>query len=192
MFLSLAQESHKLQWTFAQIRMSGDVSAAIVAIRAHVNALGVQAVESVVQEAEHVNIALARERLAASLGMIFAWLTLGLVAIGSYGLFSHWVTRRTRELGVRMALGASPVSLGRWVFRQCAGLALAGIALGVPAAFVVARLTDASAFLFGVTTHDPVVLAGASVLVLVAAVSAVIGPAASVFRLDPLKALAAE
>src|SRR5262249_34060090 len=137
-FLSLAQESHGLQWTFAQIRTSGDVGAAIAAIRAHVDALGVQAVESVNQEAEHVNIALARERLAAALGMIFAWLTLGLVAIGSYGLFSHWVTRRTRELGVRMALGASPMSLRRWVFHQCTRLAAAGIVLGVPLSVAVA------------------------------------------------------
>jgi hypothetical protein len=191
-FLSSAQEPHQFQWAFLQVRSAGDAAAAIAAIRARVAALGVQTVESVHPEATHVDIALTRERLASTLGMIFAALALGLVAIGSYGLFSHWVSRRTRELGVRMALGASPVSLRRWVFRQCVGLAVAGIALGVPASLVVARLTDTSTFLFGVTTHDPLALAGASVLVLVAAVSAVIGPAARVFRLDPLKALAAE
>ncbi len=191
-FLSSAQEPHQFQWAFLQVRSAGDAAAAIAAIRARVAALGVQTVESVHPEATHVDIALTRERLASTLAMIFAALALGLVAIGSYGLFSHWVSRRTRELGVRMALGASPVSLRRWVFRQCVGLAVAGIALGVPASLVVARLTDTSTFLFGVTTHDPLALAGASVLVLVAAVSAVIGPAARVFRLDPLKALAAE
>ena len=89
-------------------------------------------------------------------------------------------------------LGASPMTLRRWVFRKCAGLAAAGIVLGVPASFIVARLTDASAFLFGVTTYDPLVLVGASVLVLIAAVVAVAGPASRVFRLDPLKALASE
>ncbi len=191
-FLSLAQESHKLQWTFMQVRTSGDIAAAISAIRARVTAIGVQSVESVNRETAHVDIALTRERLAATLGTIFAAVALGLVAIGSYGLFSHWVTRRTRELGVRMALGASPTTLRRWVFRQCAGLSAAGIVLGLPASFVVARLADASAFLFGLTIYDPLVLAGASALVLVAAVSAAIGPASRVFRLDPLKALAGE
>jgi hypothetical protein len=191
-FLSLAQEPHGLQWTFAQVRTSGDVGAAIAAVRARVSAIGVHVVDAVNPEAAHVDIALARERLAATLGVIFAGLTLGLVAIGSYGLFSHWVARRTRELGVRMALGASPVSLRRWVFRQCIGLAAAGIVLGVPISIAVARLTGASAFLFDVTTHDPFVLAAASALVLGAAVSAVAGPARRVFRLDPLKALAAE
>ena len=191
-FLSSAQEPHQFQWAFLQVRASGDAGAAIAAVRARVAALGVQTVESVNAEATHVDIALTRERLAASLGVIFAALTLGLVAIGSYGLFSHWVTRRTRELGVRMALGASPVILRRWVFRQCLGLAGAGIALGVPMSLGVARLTDASAFLFGVTTHDPFVLAAGSLLVLVVAAAAVAGPAARVFRLDPLKALAAE
>jgi predicted permease len=191
-FLSLAQEPNRFQWVFLSVRASGDLGAAGDAIRARVAAIGVHTVESLHTEADHVDIAIARERLAATLGTIFAALALGLVAIGSYGLFSHWVTRRTRELGVRMALGASPMTLRRWVFRKCAGLAAAGIVLGVPASFIVARLTDASAFLFGVTTYDPLVLVGASVLVLIAAVVAVAGPASRVFRLDPLKALASE
>src|SRR5262249_51647937 len=121
-FLSLAQRPHGLRWTFLQVRVSGDISAAAMAIRARVAATGVQSVESIRAEADHADIALARERLAAALGVIFAGLALGLVGLGSYGLFSHWVTRRTRELGVRIALGASPASLLRWVFRQSVGL----------------------------------------------------------------------
>jgi putative ABC transport system permease protein len=191
-FLSLAQQPHRLRWTFLQVRVSGDIGAAAAAIRARVAAIGVPSVASIRLEADHVDIALARERLAAALGMLFAGLALGLVAIGCYGLFSHWVTRRTRELGVRLALGASAVSLGRWVFRQSVGVAGAGIALGVPAWLVLARLADASAFLFGLTTYDPFVLIGAPALVLVVPVSAVAGPASRVLRLDPLKAVAAE
>ena len=191
-FLSLAQQPNRFQWVFLHVRASSNLGAAADAIRARVDAIGVHSVESIHEEADHMDIAIAGERLAATLGTIFAALALGLVAIGSYGLFSHWVTRRTRELGVRMALGASPISLRRWIFRQCAGLAASGIVVGVPASLAVARLTGASTFLFGVTTHDPFVLVGASLLVLVAAVSAVVGPAMRVFRLDPLKALAAE
>ena len=156
-FLSLGQRPGDLTWSFMQVRTSGDPDAVIAAIRARVASLGYQTVESVYREAVHVNIALTREWLAAMLGALFAALAMALVAIGSYGLFSHWVTRRTRELGVRMALGASPGDLRRWIFRQSAGLTVAGILVGLPAAFVAARLANASNFLFGLSAHDPLV-----------------------------------
>lgn len=179
-------------WSFMYVRTVGDPGAAIAAIRASVASLGRQSIESVHLEAEHVDIALARERLAATLGGLFALLSIGLVALGSYGLFSHWVTRRTRELGVRLALGASPAELRRWILRQSAGLTAAGIGLGVPITFIVARVAGASSFLFGLTTHDPVVLVGAIGVLLAVATSAVLGPASRVFRVDPLSALRSE
>lgn len=188
-FLSLGQRTGSLAWSFMQVRTSGDPDAVIAAIRARVASLGYQTVESVYREAVHVNIALTREWLAAMLGALFAALAMALVAIGSYGLFSHWVTRRTRELGVRMALGASPKDLRRWIFRQSTGLTVAGILVGLPAAFVAARLADASNFLFGLSAHDPLVFVCATALVVLAAVSAVAGPAARAFRLDPVTAL---
>jgi predicted permease len=191
-FLSLGQRPGHLEWSFLYVRASGDPDAASAAIRARVASLGHQTVETVLPEAAHVDIALTRERLAAMLGALFAALAMGLVAIGSYGLFSHWVTRRTRELGVRMALGASPGDLRRWIFRQSAGLTVAGILVGVPAAWVAARLANASDYLFGLSAHDPVVFLGATGLVVLAAVSAVAGPAARAFRLDPVTALKSE
>ncbi len=191
-FLSLGRRPGDLTASFMQVRTSGDPDAVIAAIRARVASLGYQTVESVYREAVHVNIALTREWLAAMLGALFAALAMALVAIGSYGLFSHWVTRRTRELGVRMALGASPGDLRRWIFRQSAGLTVAGILVGLPAAFVAARLLNASDFLFGLTAHDPLVFVGATGLVVLAAVLAVAGPAARAFRLDPVTALKSE
>jgi predicted permease len=191
-FLSLGRRPGDLTWSFMQVRTSGDPDAVIPAIRARVASLGYQTVESVYREAVHVNIALTREWLAAMLGALFAALAMALVAIGSYGLFSHWVTRRTRELGVRMALGASPGDLRRWIFRQSAGLTVAGILVGLPAALVAARLANASALLFGLSAHDPLVFVCATGLVVLAAVSAVAGPAARAFRLDPVTALRSE
>ncbi|MFI5178233.1 MAG: ADOP family duplicated permease [Vicinamibacterales bacterium] len=189
-FLSLGRRPGDLTGSFMQVRTSGDPDAVIAAIRARVASLGFQAVENIYREAVHVNIALTREWLAATLGALFAALAMALVAIGSYGLFSHWVTRRTRELGVRMALGASPKDLRGWIFRQSAGLTIAGILVGLPAAFVAARLINAS--LFGLSAHDPLVFVGATGLVVLAAVSAVAGPAARAFRLDPVTALRSE
>ncbi len=191
-FLSLAQQPGRLPWSFMHVRAAGDPDGAIAAIRDRVASLGYQTVGNVNPAAVHVNIALTREWLAAMLGALFAALAMALVAIGSYGLFSHWVTRRTRELGVRMALGASPRDLRRWIFRQSAGLTVAGILVGLPAAFLAARLASASDYLFGLTAHDPLVFVGATGLVVLAAVSAVAGPAARAFRLDPVTALRSE
>ena len=188
-FLSLGQRSWHQTWPFLHVRATGDPDAVMAAIRSRVASQGYQSVETIYREAVHVDIALTREWLAATLGALFAVLAMGLVAIGSYGLFSHWVARRTRELGVRMALGASPEDLRRWIFRQSAGLTVAGILVGLPAAFVAARLVNASAFLFGLSAHDPLVFVGATGLVALATVSAVAGPAARVFRLDPVAAL---
>jgi putative ABC transport system permease protein len=191
-FLSLGQRPGHLAGAFMHVRAAGDPESVMAAIRARVASQGYQSVEAIYREAIHVDIALTREWLAAMLGALFAVLATALVAIGSYGLFSHWVARRTRELGVRMALGASPEDLRRWIFRQSAGLTIAGILVGLPAAFVAARLVNASAFLFGLSAHDPLVFIGATGLVVLAAVSAVAGPAARVFRLDPVAALRSE
>jgi putative ABC transport system permease protein len=191
-FLSLGQRPGRVSWTFLHVRVTGDPGAPMTAIRTVVTSLGRQSVGHIDAVAGHVDIALARERLAALLGALFGGLAVGLVALGTYGLFSHWVTRRTRELGVRMALGASPARLRRWILGQSLGLAAAGVAIGVPAGLAAARLAGASAFLFGLTPHDPAVLTAAAGAIAVAAVTAAWGPARRVVRLDPLSALRTE
>ncbi len=118
---------------------------------------------------------------------IFGSLALVLAAIGIYGLMGHWVTQRTREIGIRMALGADRRQVRFLVVTQ--GLALAGIgaALGLAAAFGASRML--ARFLFGVDPHDPVVFAVVPALLGAVAFLAVYLPARRATHIDPVKVL---
>lgn len=115
-------------------------------------------------------------------------LLLGLVGI--YGVIAYAVSQRTREIGIRMALGAQPSRLLRVFVRQ--GLLLAGIgaAIGLIAAAALTRLM--SSLLFGVTALDPLTYAAVSALLIVAAVLASYLPARRAMAIDPVEALRAE
>ncbi|MGH9478407.1 MAG: FtsX-like permease family protein, partial [Terriglobales bacterium] len=140
--------------------------------------------------AEVVGQALARPRFEARLVALFALLALALAAIGLYGVLAFAVTARTRELGVRMALGARPSTLLRQVAGHGLALALAGAALGLAAAWPLAQLT--ASLLYNVHPHDPAVLAGATAAVLAAAAAASYLPARRATRVDPVRALRQE
>jgi predicted permease len=130
---------------------------------------------------------LIRERLLASLSGFFGLLAVVHACLGWYGVTAFGVTRRTGEIGVRMALGAMPFDVIRLVMRETLLLASVGIAPGVPLALWVSRL--ASAFLFGLRPGDPlVVAAGAGVLLVVCATAGWL-PARRAARIDPMIAL---
>jgi putative ABC transport system permease protein len=113
-----------------------------------------------------------------------------LAAVGLYGVIAYGVSRRTREIGIRMALGARPGEVLRLVVRQGGRLAIAGIALGVLAAAGAARLLEA--LLYGVSTIDPLAyITAIGALLLVAAVANIV-PAFAAARVDPAKALRGE
>jgi predicted lysophospholipase L1 biosynthesis ABC-type transport system permease subunit len=129
-------------------------------------------------------------RMAAVAAAAFGGLALLLAAVGLYGVIAYAVGRRTREIGIRMALGAKRGQVLRLVMRQGARLALGGIALGVLASAGVARLLDA--LLYGVSSIDPLAYAAAvAVLLLVASVANLV-PAFTAARVDPAKALRGE
>ena len=110
-----------------------------------------------------------------------------LAVVGIYGVISYFVTQRTRELGVRMALGASTSSVRWMVVRQGLVLGALGVAIGSAVSWGATRLMRSQ--LFGVTTHDPVTFAFVSVMLVGTAVAASYLPARRATRIDPLEAL---
>lgn len=117
----------------------------------------------------------------------FGVLAIFLAAVGTYGVLAHMVTQRTREIGVRMALGAVPGQITRMVTRQCLGLALVGLALGAPGALGIVRLI--SGLFSDLMDIQPVMVTGfAAVLVMVTLVAGYV-PARQASLVDPIEAL---
>jgi putative ABC transport system permease protein len=136
---------------------------------------------------EHVGVSLLPIRIAATLAAVVAALALALAVVGLYSLVSYLVAERTHEIGVRMALGADPADVTRLVIGHGVKLALAGLALGIPAALVFSRVL--TSLLYSVSPTDPVVFATASAAILIVSVLACYAPARRATRLDPLVAL---
>lgn len=138
-------------------------------------------------EEKQLDDSLALERLTASLATAFGVLATTLAAIGLYGVMAFLVTRRTREIGIRMALGAVNRDVLWIVMREALLLACIGIAIGLPAALAVARLLRAQ--LYGLSPSDPTTIIVATLgIVAIAAVSAYM-PALRAMRVDPVRAL---
>jgi putative ABC transport system permease protein len=130
---------------------------------------------------------LAQERIVADFAAAFGVLALLLAAVGLYGVLAYSVSRRTREIGVRMALGATRADVLRMALKESAWLVSAGIAIGAPMALAATRLISST--LFDIGAFDPVAtLVAASLLVGVAAVASFI-PARRASRIDPMAAL---
>jgi predicted permease len=139
---------------------------------------------------QHVERSLGNDRLAATLSLLFGALALVLTCTGIYGVLSYGVSRRTREIGVRLALGARAEQV-RWMVGRRSGVMLAvGLAVGLPAALLAAHL--ARSVLFGVSPSDPAALAVALLAVALVTFLASFGPARAATRVDPMIALRAD
>jgi predicted permease len=121
---------------------------------------------------------------------LFGVLGLSMAATGIYGVMAYTVVQRTPEIGVRLAIGASPSAILREVLGRAGRQLTRGLAIGLVAAWGVSQL--AARFLFQMTPHDPVVYAGAFLVLLVAGLGAALGPARRASRVDPLIALRLE
>jgi putative ABC transport system permease protein len=137
-----------------------------------------------------VSTSVSRQRFNMWVMTVFGACALLLAAIGIYGLMAYSVEQRTQEIGIRMALGAQSAQVRRMVVGQGMVLALAGVVVGLGAAFGLARLI--ATFLFGVQAHDPLVFGGVPVLLAVVAFVAVWLPARRASRVDPIIALRVE
>jgi ABC-type antimicrobial peptide transport system permease subunit len=130
---------------------------------------------------------IAPRRLNFMLVSAFAAVALLLTAAGLYGVMSYLVTQRTREIGVRMALGATRRQVLVLVLREAGSMTLLGVGLGVAGALVLTR--SMSSLLFGVSAANPLVYVSMSVLLAAVALLAIAVPSSRATRIDPLAAL---
>jgi putative ABC transport system permease protein len=139
---------------------------------------------------EIMGIAIARQRLALTLLTGLALLSLLLAAVGIYSVMSCAVEQRTREIGIRVALGAQTVNVLRLIIRQGVTLAAVGVVIGLAAALALARsMTSFSTLLYGVKPSDPPTFAIIALLLLAVAFLACWVPARRASKVDPLVAL---
>ncbi len=130
------------------------------------------------------------DRTIALLSSAFAVTATLLAAIGLYGLMAYAVTRRTREIGIRIALGALSRDVFLMVMKQAAWYLGVGLAVGIPLALALGRYLESQ--LFGLTAQDPLVVSGAALILLMASLLASLMPARRAVRLDPIEALREE
>ncbi len=146
-----------------------------------------QPVSDIASMEQIVAAAVARQRFSMLLLALFAGLALLLVTVGIYGVMSYSVTQRSREIGIRMALGAQKSDVLRMTLRQGLRLAIFGVAIGIAGALVLTRLM--ASLLFGVSATDPTTFAAITIILSAVALFASYIPALRAVKVDPMIAL---
>jgi hypothetical protein len=171
-----------------ELRTARDPLAVVPEVREIVRQAGKDVpVVNVKTQAQQIEAMLFQERLIARLSSLFGLAALLLAAIGLYGLLAHEVTRGTREIGIRVALGAPTGQVLRRVVRHGVTLAAVGVAIGTGASLAVTRLLGA--MLYDVKPGDPITLIAVTFLLMLVALAACYIPARRATRVDPLVAL---
>jgi ABC-type antimicrobial peptide transport system permease subunit len=171
-----------------ELRTARDPLSLVPDVRAVVRQVGTDIpMVNVKTQEQHIDQLLFQERLVARLSSFFGLAALLLASIGLYGLLAHEVTRGTREIGIRVALGAPAGQVLRRVVRHGVALAAVGVALGIAGSFAVTRLLGS--MLYDVKPGDPVTLVVVSILLMLVALVACYIPARRAIRVDPLVAL---
>jgi putative ABC transport system permease protein len=180
-------ESPSLELTFV-VRTKTDPAALAASVEGAIHSVDPdQPIYHVQPMAQYLDESLAGRKFSTTLLSLFGALALLLAAIGIYGVMAYSVTQRTHEIGIRVALGASPPDVLRMMVRAGLGLATAGIGIGLIASFVFARSMES--LLFGVHPTDPATLVGVCALLTAVALAACYVPARRATRVDPLVAL---
>jgi predicted permease len=170
------------------VKTAGDPRASIGSVREAIRAVdpNVPVVDVKTME-EQMLVALLPARLAGTLLGAFGLLALLLASVGIYGVLAYQVSQRTREIGIRMALGSDPTSVLRLVLREGIGLVAVGLLIGMVGALALKRAIASE--LFGVTALDPVVILSVVGLLALASLVACLGPARRAASVNPVVAL---
>ena len=173
------------------VRTTGDPGRLVETIRRQVMEIdGTVSVTEAKTMEDNLNRNLVQERFVATAGGFFGLLALLLAAIGLYGVMSEAVSRRTREIGIRMALGAEASRVLWMVLGDAVAMVLIGAIIGIPAILGLTRYTES--LLFGVKAQDPATLVGAAFLLLAVTALAAFLPALRATRVQPMQALRRE
>ncbi len=186
-YIPYAQEKNVGALTY-YVRTSQDPTALAAAVRSIVSELDSSLpIDSVRSFQDQINRQLASDWLIASLAEIFGALAALLAAIGIYGLLAYAVTQRTREIGVRMALGADTGKVGRMILNDVSRLVGMGVLLGLPLAYGLSRLVNS--MLYGVKAFEFLTVGSALLVMVFVALAAAYLPARRATHVDPLVAL---
>jgi predicted lysophospholipase L1 biosynthesis ABC-type transport system permease subunit len=161
--------------------VTGAVRAQIAAIDPELPFYGVRTMD------ERVDLSLVDRRTPMLLALSFASVALFLAAIGIYGVLAYQVTQRSREIGIRMALGAATSSIFGMVLREGAMIVVFGTAIGLAGAFLLRQTLQSQ--LYEIGAMDPTVISGVGALLIVVALAAIVLPARRAARVDPVHAL---
>ena len=175
------------RWGFLFVRTRRAPETLARAVENEINSLGRDYSLGAKTIDEEVSQALVEDRAIAMLSSFFGGLALLLALIGLYGLTSYSVSRRTREIGIRAALGAQQTTIIWLVLHEVLALGLLGVSVGIPSALAASRLI--ASMLFGISPSDPTTTAAVSLLLLVSAVFAGYVPARRATKVDPMVAL---
>lgn len=187
-YMSYAQFPEELGGLYFQVRTAGNPSGLIPALRDAVHQMDSHLpLMDVNTQTQLTADALTQERIFARLSSFFGLLALLLASIGLYGTMAYSVTRKTHEIGIRLALGAGPQNVLRMVIGQGLRLTFVGVVIGVVTALAATRII--STMIYGVTANDPVTFVAVTVLLLAVAFIACYVPAQKATRVDPLVAL---
>ncbi len=193
-YLPWAQELRSLGTATFEVRSQGDPATQVAALRQAAREVDANLpLKDIKTQIEQVDETLSMERLFAKLLNLFGLLAQTLAAVGIYGVLAWSVAQRTREIGIRMALGAQRGDVLLMILRQGLVLVLVGVACGLFAAYALLKyLASATRMLYGVSPTDPLTFGGIALLLTLVALAASYLPARRATRVDPLIALRTE
>ena len=190
-YQSWRQSLDRMQLATVEVRTNGDPSSFVPGIREAMHEVDSNLpLTNIRTQIEQADKTLAMERMLAKLFTLFGVIAQALAAIGLYGVMAYGVAQRTKEIGIRMALGADRARVLRMILRQGMALTLIGVGVGLAAAYMLTKyLESLTEMLFGVEARDPWTFAAIGGFLIVVALVACLIPARRATRVDPLIAL---